>query len=106
MMEHHQVADVLAVDADAWPKTFTLKEALRRANEVGFRDEDETLDAWIARLHQGRTRLALVGAWHDDVSDPAGKPSGELERTVAELDVLTTRFVDAAWPRVRRRRRR
>lgn len=105
-MEHHQVNDVIALDAGAWPKTFTLKEVVRRAQDVGPRREKEHFDEWVARVHRGRTPLGLVGAWHDDVSDPAGRPSSELERTLAELDVLTSRFVDVAWPRVRKRWRR
>jgi protein-tyrosine phosphatase len=100
-MEHHQVSEVVMLDPDAWPRTFTLREAVRRADTTGSRSNQESFAEWVARLHYGRSRLGLVGAWHDDVSDPAGQPSSELERTVGELDVLTSRLTDAAWPRTR-----
>lgn len=103
-MEHHQVADIVALEPDAWPRIFTLKELVRRADEKGARSRGESFAAWIERVHAGRTRLGLVGAWHDDVADPAGRASSELDRTVAELDLLVGRLVQVAWPRAKRRR--
>lgn len=101
-MEHHQVTDVVATAPDAWPRTFTVKEIVRRSTEKGARARGESFDGWVARMHAGRTRLGLVGAWHDDVPDPAGQPESELARTIAELDALVARLVEDGWPRPRR----
>ena len=101
-MEHHQVTDIVAAAPDAWPRTFTVKEIVRRAAEKGARARDETFADWVGRVHAGRTRLGLVGAWHDDVPDPAGRPESELARTIAELDALVARLAEDGWPRPRR----
>lgn len=105
IMEHHQVGDVTLLDPTAWSRTFTLKEVVRRSAAAGRRAPDEPLDRWLARVGAGRTRLELVGAWRDDVADPAGRSLFEVQRTVDELDDLTARFVDLAWPRASGRRR-
>ncbi len=102
-MEHHQVADVALLDPTAWTRTFTLKEIVRRSAAAGPRAVDEPLDRWVARIGAGRTRLELVGAWRDDVADPAGQSRFAVERTVDEVEDLTDRLVDAAWPPARRR---
>src|SRR6266545_3404456 len=105
-MEHHHVGEVTLLDPAAWARTFTLKEIVRRSAAAGPRPPDEPLDRWLARVGAGRTRLELVGAWRDDVADPAGGSLFEVERTVDELDDLTARLVDLAWPRAGGRRRR
>ena len=104
-MEHHQVADVLLKDPAAWPRTFTIKEFVRRAEAVGPRAVEEPFAAWVARVHAGRRRQDLVGAWRDDVVDPAGLPEHELDRAIGELDQLTKFLVELGWPRVRARPR-
>jgi protein-tyrosine phosphatase len=101
-MEHHQVTDVVATAPDAWPHTFTVKEIVRRATERGARTRDEPFPRWVGRMHAGRTRLGLVGAWRDDVPDPAGLPESELARTIAELDALVDHLAEVGWPRRRR----
>ncbi len=105
-MEHHQVGDVALLDPTAWSRTFTFKEIVRRSATAGQRAPDEPLDRWLARVGARRTRLELVGAWRDDIADPAGGSLFEVERTVDELDDLTARLVDLAWPRAGGRRRR
>ncbi len=102
-MEHHHLGEVTLLDPAAWARTFTLKEIVRRSVAAGPRPADEPLDRWLARVGAGRTRLELVGAWRDDVADPAGGSLFEVERTVDELEDLITRLVDAAWPPPRRR---
>jgi protein-tyrosine phosphatase len=97
-MEHHHVGEVIVLDPAAWPRTFTLKEIVRRSAQIGKRRADEPFDRWRTRLGAGRTRLDVVGAWHDDIADPRGGSNYELERTVDELEGLIERFVDAGWP--------
>ena len=46
----------------AYPRTFTLKELVRRGGEVGARGDDESFEMWLARLHVGRTTLMHLGA--------------------------------------------
>ena len=76
-------------------RAFTLKELVRRGDNVGPRRDDETLYTWLGRLGTGRRPNDLVGdADMDDIADPIGKPRGFYEETAEELDDLLRRFVD------------
>lgn len=100
-MEHYQVAEVVLIAPDAWGRTFTLREIVRRGQGVGRRAPNEEVAAWFRRLSAGRTRMELVGAWHLDVADPAGQGSLAIERTADEVQGLVDGLVDLAWPKRR-----
>lgn len=99
IMEHHHLGDVLLLDRGAWERTFTLKDLVRRAKEAGPRRPGEPLDRWLGRVGRGRTRLDAVGAWGDDIVDPAGGSPAQVLETVDEIGALVGRLVDLAWPR-------
>jgi protein-tyrosine-phosphatase len=98
-MEHYQVAEVVLIAPDAWDRTFTFREIVRRGQRVGRRASNEDLEGWFRRLAAGRTRMELVGAWHLDVADPAGQGSLAIERTADELQGLVDGLLDLAWPK-------
>jgi protein-tyrosine-phosphatase len=99
-LERRHVREAAVLEPESWPRSFTLKELVRRGEGVGARRPDEQLDAWVARAHTGRDRRELLGAsLDDDVEDPHGAPRAEHERTLTELDDLIGRLVDLAWPR-------
>jgi protein-tyrosine phosphatase len=92
MAKEHVREAVLLVPA-AWPKTFTLKEIVRRGEEGGARAPEQTLEAWVQSLHAGRTRSDMLGAsTEDDVADPIGRKRSFYDDTAAELDDLTARL--------------
>lgn len=94
--EHVREAVVLA--PDVFPRTFTLKELVRRAERVGRREEDEPLEQWLMRVHGGRTSKDLMGvSAEDDVRDPIGQPRGAYVTMVTELDDLIGRLYWLAW---------
>jgi protein-tyrosine phosphatase len=98
-MARQHVREAVVLDRSLWPRTFTLKELVRRGSAVGPRKEGETLDAWLARAHMGRTPSSLMGSSpDDDVADPIGQPRAAYERMVQELDGLVDRLVALAWP--------
>jgi protein-tyrosine phosphatase len=98
-MARQHVREAVVLDRDVWPRTFTLKELVRRGGAIGPRKEGEPLDAWLARAHMGRTTASLTGASpDDDVSDPIGQPRAAYESMVGELDTLVGRLVELAWP--------
>jgi protein-tyrosine phosphatase len=75
-------------------RTFTLKELVRRGEQVGPRRSDENVSAWLARVGVGRQTSDLLGNDPaDDVADPVGKPREFYERTVLELEDLLARLV-------------
>jgi protein-tyrosine-phosphatase len=104
-MEHYQVAEVVLVAREAWARTFTLREIVQRAAEIGPRGPDEAFGAWLARVGAGRRRTELVGAWHLDIADPIGQGAFGIDRAADEIDALVNRFVDLAWPKARGGRR-
>lgn len=94
--EHLRHAVVLA--PEAWPVAFTLKELVRRGERAGPRRPGEALAGWLARMHDGRERLALLGASpDDDVADPVGGPPEAYTATAALLARLTARLASLCW---------
>ncbi|MGQ0802725.1 MAG: arsenate reductase/protein-tyrosine-phosphatase family protein [Actinomycetota bacterium] len=97
-LERAHVREVVVLDPDAWPRTFTIKELVRRASAVGARRSEEPLAQWVARVHAGRRRADLLGSSpDDDVRDPTGGPPEGYDATADLLDALLTRFVNLAW---------
>jgi len=98
-MERQHVRKVAALDPDAWPKTFTFKELVRRGSSHGARRDGEVMADWLARLHAERTSTSMMGAAReDDVDDPFGRRQRAYVRTVEELDDLAGRLVELGWP--------
>ena len=94
--EHLRHAVVLA--PGCWPVAFTLKELLRRGERAGPRRPGETVSGWLARVHEGREKQALLGASpEDDVPDPAGGPPEGYAATAGLLDRLTARLAGLCW---------
>jgi protein-tyrosine phosphatase len=89
----------VVVDPGAWPRAFTLRELVRRGELADPRGSAEPLAGWLARVHAGRSRLALLGdSAQDDVADPMGGPPSGYERTAGELQQLADRLAGLCWP--------
>lgn len=94
--EHVREAVVLA--PDTWPRTFTLKELVRRGDTIGARRGDQTLAEWLAAAAAGRTTAELMGPSNvDDVADPYGLSIPSYERMIDELDNYIDRLVALLW---------
>ena len=94
--EHLRQAVVIA--PDAWPRAFTIRELVRRGAQLGAGAPGERLDEWLARVHDGRSRMALLGdSPQDDVDDPIGGPLAAYEETAGELAGLTAALASMAW---------
>ena len=98
-LEREHVREVVVLEPEAWSRTFTLKEFVRRAAAAGPRGPDESLSGWLARLHGGRRRADLLGSSpDDDVLDPTGGSPEDYEATMEELDALLSSLVALGWP--------
>jgi protein-tyrosine phosphatase len=96
-MAREHVREAVVMDPGVWPRTFTLKELVRRGEATGPRGPGEPLRDWLARVGQGRRVADLTGSSpQDDVADPIGMPRTAYERLAAELDGLIDRFVALA----------
>ena len=99
-MARRHVAEVCVLVPDAWGRSFTLKELVRRGEEVGPRRAGQSLGEWLADVHWGRTRRDLIGrSTTDDIADPVGKPKAVYEATAAELEDLLDRRAHLLWSR-------
>ena len=100
--EHARHAAVLL--PECWPRTFTLRELLRRGLEAGPRTPGEPVADWLGRASRDRSRRDLLGsASADDVPDPYGGPLAGYQATASLLDKLTCELValsrpELAWP--------
>jgi protein-tyrosine phosphatase len=93
-MAREHVREAVVLDPSLWPRTFTLKELVRRGEASGPRRAGEPLGDWLDRVGQGRRISDLTGSSpDDDVADPYGGPRPAYERMVAEMDALIDRLV-------------
>jgi protein-tyrosine phosphatase len=97
-MAREHVRHMVVTEPSVWPRTFTLKELLRRGPQAGPRMPGEPLAGWLARVHAGRERSALLGdSPEDDVADPVGGPPRAYALTAAELDRLLAELAGLCW---------
>jgi protein-tyrosine-phosphatase len=82
-----------------WPRSFTLKELVRRGEEVGPRSAGQPLDEWLEKVHAGRSTSDLLGdSPDDDIFDPIGSNRPRYERTADEIEGLIDRLVTLLFP--------
>ena len=97
-MAREHVREVALLTPEAWPRSFTLKELVRRGEEVGPRSEGQPFDEWLAKVHAGRSRRDVLGSSpDDDVADPIGLGRHDFQRTAQEIDGLVDRLVRLVW---------
>ena len=98
-MERAHVRTIVLEHPDAWAKTFTLKELVRRSEALGTPRNGEPLAEWLAELHEGRNRVDLLGASPvDDVADPTSDRRVDHGSLAEELDALVDATVALLWP--------
>lgn len=104
-MAREHVREAVVLDPDAFARTFTLRELVRRGEAVGHRRVEggrlEPFDVWLERVGRGRRTVDLLG--HDDsddVADPMGMSKRVYERTAVELETLVDRLVELSFPAV------
>ncbi|MHB8246173.1 MAG: arsenate reductase/protein-tyrosine-phosphatase family protein [Acidimicrobiales bacterium] len=99
-MTREHVRYAVVSEPAIWPRTFTLKELVRRGEDLGPRLPDEPFPEWLAHISEGRERSALLGGSPaDDVTDPIGGPPEAYASTASELDGLVRHLCDLAWSR-------
>ena len=97
-MSRAHVRHAVVIAPEIWPRAFTLKELLRRGMATGPRRSGEPVADWLARVHEGRERGALLGdSPADDVADPMGGPAQAYASTAALLNELTGRLAGLCW---------
>lgn len=107
-MTRDHLRQVATTSPDAWPRTFTLRELVRRAADSSRSAPRELrsgaiteLDGWVLGMSFGRRAADLMGSdEHDDTADPHGLGIDAVRRTAADLDRATRLLAGVApWPR-------
>jgi protein-tyrosine phosphatase len=97
-MARDNLRHAVITEPAAWPRAFTLKELVRRGEQIGGRPPGEPLFSWLSRIHAGRERTSLLGdSLDDDVADPAGGPFRAYADTAGLLDQLVMRLAELGW---------
>jgi protein-tyrosine phosphatase len=98
-MARRHVREVATIGPGAWPRTFTLREIVRRGQSMGPRNEHQTLEDWLVFVHHGRRMVDLHGkSRQDDIADPLGGSLRDYRRAAETISVLVTELADLAWP--------
>lgn len=99
VMAREHARMVVDHDRELFGRTFTLKDFVRRASDIGPRRAGEDLPAFLARVGAGRGFASLAGSTStDDVADPIGADYKTYERCAAEIHELVTAAVRHLWP--------
>jgi protein-tyrosine phosphatase len=89
-LARQHVRHAVLADPGAWPRSFTLKELVRRGERAGPWAKGQSLDEWLSKVAANRTHSDMLGeSPDDDVADPIGGPPRVYEATAAELSELT-----------------
>jgi protein-tyrosine phosphatase len=98
-MARYHVREAVVLVPDAFSRSFTLKELVRRGEEIGPRPPGQALGEWLEKAHAGRTHADVLGeAEEDDILDPIGLPRGTYKAVAQEIGSLAGRLVDLAFP--------
>lgn len=97
-MADEHARQVVALDAAAEVRTFTLKQLVRLAEAAGRRGPAEALADYLARLDRSSPRRSRAADASDDIADPYGRPVEAVVETAAEIDSLLGRLIDHVWP--------
>ncbi|SEF17209.1 Low molecular weight phosphotyrosine protein phosphatase [Jiangella alba] len=93
-MEREHVRAVVDAGPDAWVKTFTLKDFVRRVEKAAVRGRHQRFTDWLHHVGEGRTRDDIAGDDpDDDLVDPYGQRASVWREVVDELDDLVRRLI-------------
>jgi protein-tyrosine phosphatase len=99
-MGREHVREAVAISPVVWTHCFTLKEFVRRGRAIGSRGPEQSVEGWLAVLHQGRRTADLLGsATEDDVFDPMTRSSEQdFQVCVSQLARLVNELAFLLWP--------
>ena len=98
-MAREHVRAAVAMHPAAFPRSFTLRELVRRSDSLGRRQAGVPWDDWVVAAHDGRTGAAyLRDEPADDIDDPLGAPAKVFTALADELADLTARLLAVLAP--------
>jgi protein-tyrosine phosphatase len=99
-MARVHVREAVVLRPSVWPRAFTLKELVRRGEDIGARPQGQSVEEWLLKAHAGRSHTDLLGEHPaDDIFDPIGSSRAQYEKTANEIEDLTDRLVSLLFDR-------
>jgi protein-tyrosine-phosphatase len=100
-MTREHVREVVVLVPEAWGRTFTLKEFVRRSQMFHPWLPEQPVATWLAGIHQGRERQEMQGdSPEDDVADPIGGTPADFAATARLLRTLCSTVADKISPQL------
>lgn len=97
-MTREHLRDAVLLDQTVFPRTFTLRELVRRSTDAAPRPADLELPEWLSTLHRGRRHVDLIGESRtDDIEDPMGGPPAAYRRMLSEVAPLVDALHTLLW---------
>lgn len=99
-MANKHLREAVSRDPSLWPRTFTLKEFVRRAKAMGPREG--SVEDYVSAMGRGRSpsEMASVLPSDDDIEDPIGGPISEYRRCANKIRSLVEEMIEHLYPRV------
>jgi len=99
MTQQHQ-RELVDHDLSLFPRTFSLKEFVRLAQQAGPRRPEQSVTDYINEVGAGRelTQLARL-SFEDDVADPIGAGGRAVKACAEEIDGLVSEMAALLFPR-------
>jgi protein-tyrosine-phosphatase len=98
-MERAHLRELVLAQPPSFTKTFTLREIVRRGEEVGPRGQNQILSEWLEQVGEGRRHVELLGdSPLDDISDPMGGTSEGYRNMLSQLQPLIVTLHELIWP--------
>ena len=98
-MTRTHVREIVAGEPTAWPKTFTLKELVRRA--IAAPPPNGDFETWRHSVAADRRAADLMqSSSDDDIADPYRRGASANDARVSDLDALTDELISwGPWHR-------
>ncbi|MEO7804325.1 MAG: hypothetical protein ABIS18_08105 [Actinomycetota bacterium] len=98
-MANAHLNETISRDPSLRPRTFTLKDFVRRARAMGQRDGP--MEGYLSALGRGRSlsEMASALASDDDIEDPFGGPMSQYRECAIEIRSLVEDMIEHLYPR-------
>ena len=99
-MERRHIEEIVAIAPEAFVRSFTLPELVRRIEGLPPSEgEPRSIAESVARIATTRTNRDLLRITvADEILDPIGRSGRTFDQVANRIEDLLGRFVNAQWP--------
>ena len=99
-MERRHIEEIVAIAPDAFVRSFTLPELVRRVEGLPpVADRPRSIAESVAEIATTRTNRDLLRITiADEIVDPIGRSGRTFDHVADQIEELLERFTSAQWP--------